>query len=151
MGIDDRDRRIKRRGSSDGVAVKAGQLRHICEVWQPADSFTVKGDDEISYNHIPGDDEYCSIEPIQGREILFARQVRADVTHKIVMRYRPDISHRTVLLWNDGFVNRLFNLGPAVNTDLRNVLMNFYGVEIIAQSAPAGNGLVWGNNRIIWG
>lgn len=108
----------------------AGELRHIAEVWQPVDSITIKGDDEITYSHTDGDDEYCSIEPLAGREILFARQIRGDLTHKIVMRYRDDITHRTQLRWDNGTVVRQYNLGPMVDVESRNVMVSFYAIEI---------------------
>ena len=114
------------------MPVTSGKLRHLCEIWQPVDTVTVKGDTVISYAQqtTPNDVEYCNIEPIAGRELLFARQVRADVTHKITFRYRADVTHRTQFRWDDGVTVHKYELGPLVNLETRNVVVSVYAVEV---------------------
>jgi head-tail adaptor len=111
--------------------VNAGSLRHVCEVWQPVETTTAKGDVEFTYAQStePLDIEYCSIEPLQGRELLFARQVVADVTHKISFRYRRDITHKTQLRWYDGTETHKYELGPLVDKEARQVIVTVYAIE----------------------
>lgn len=112
--------------------VTAGDLRHFCEVWQPVDTVTAKGDTEMVYVQALDTlaNEWCAIEPLTGREMLYARQVRGDLSHKITFRYRSDVTHRTQFRWYDGEVTRVYNLGPTVDRDTRNVLITVYANEI---------------------
>lgn len=111
--------------------MKAGKLRHKVTLLQPLDSITDKGDDEITYDTANGVQLWANIEPLQGRELQFAMQVRGDVTHRIEMRYNANINHRSILRWVDGAGNtRTFNLGPNVDPELRGIKSLFYAVEI---------------------
>lgn len=111
--------------------IRAGKLRHKVTLLQAVDSITDKGDDEITYDEDGAIELWANVEPLQGRELQFAMQVRADVTHKISMRYRGAINHRSILRWVDGDGNtRTFNLGPNVDPELRGIQSLFYAVEI---------------------
>lgn len=111
--------------------MKAGKLRHQVYLMQPVDAITDKADDEITYNEDTKILLWASIEPLQGRELQFAMQVRGDVTHKIEMRYRQTIDHRSILRWVDGSgATRIFNLGPNVDKELRGISSTFYATEI---------------------
>ena len=111
--------------------MQAGQLRHKIAIVQAVDSITPKGDDEITYDEAGVTYAYASIEPLSGREFLFAKQIRADITHKITMRYRISINHRTKIRWYDGITLHEFNVGPVINQDLRNTSLTFYAIKII--------------------
>ena len=132
---------------------KAGGLRHKLEIWQPVDTVTGKGDTVITYIAADEPYEYASVEPIAGRELLFARQVRADVTHKITMRHRSDITHRTQFIWWDGYVDRKFNVGPFVDSEYKHVQMSFYAIEIYGDGRidSTAEYLVWGGSFLSWG
>jgi SPP1 family predicted phage head-tail adaptor len=58
---------------------------------------------------------WAAIQPLQGDERLRAQQLQSRVTHKIVLRYRPDIrtSHRV------NFNGRIFNIRSVINLDER--------------------------------
>jgi SPP1 family predicted phage head-tail adaptor len=111
--------------------MKAGKLRHLVNVMQPVDSMTAKADDEITYTAGTPSQEWASIEPLQGRELQVANQIRGDLTHKITMRYRADVNFRTKLTWVDGAnTTREFHLGPEVSIELRGVSASYYAVEL---------------------
>ncbi len=111
--------------------MKAGKLRHLLYVWQPVDTATDKADTVITYTAGNPSSEWASIEPLQGRELQVAMQMRGDLTHKITMRYRADINFRTKLSWVDGAnVTREFHIGPEVSKELRAIEASYYAVEL---------------------
>lgn len=114
--------------------------RHKIEVLQPVDEYTTRADDNITYDLDNIKYIYGSIEPLAGRELMVARQVRADLTHKITMRAMDGISHRTKFRWWTGKmtadvvpvrVYREFNIGPAVDDQLQGATLSYYAVEIL--------------------
>lgn len=114
--------------------MKAGALRHSVDVLQPTSVYTAKGDVINTYSKANDDEEMCLIEPLQGRELLFAKQLAANLSHKIVMRYREDITNVTILRWfydDDLTKFRLFLMGPPVESELRGFMASFYAVEQI--------------------
>ena len=114
------------------MSVAAGDYRHLVTIQEPTDTLDGpdRGDTIIDYRDVS--DEFCSIQPLLGREFVFAKQVRGDLTHKVEMRFRPDISHRTRLKWlDDGGKIRYYNAGPIINHDMRNVVVWFYATEIL--------------------
>jgi SPP1 family predicted phage head-tail adaptor len=56
---------------------------------------------------------YASIEPVKGYEKFQAMQMQAPVTHKIVMRYRTDVTTASRLKYGD----RTFWVKEALNVD----------------------------------
>ena len=59
-----------------------------------------------------GADVWASIEPLKGYEKFQAQQMQAPVTHRIVMRYRTDVTtasrlkHRDRVFWVKEVINR---------------------------------------------
>lgn len=111
--------------------MRAGKLRHLIQLCSPIDSATAKGDNEVTFDYVNYIEVYANIEPLVGRELQFAQQIRADLSHKITMRYHNIPDHRTQIRWWDGFKYRIFWCGPAVDTELRNVELSIYAQEII--------------------
>lgn len=111
--------------------MEAGKLRHKLFVWQPVDSLTSRGDDEITYTAGTPRYVYGSVEPLVGRELLFAMQLRADISHKITLRFIPaTFTHRTQLRWHNGTKFVEYNLGPPLSKENRNIELGFYAIEI---------------------
>lgn len=110
--------------------VRAGDLRHIVKLLQPIDALDTRGDDVITYD--AGVDEYVSIEPLYGRELQFARNVHGNITHRISMRSRNDVTFRTKIEWEDdnGKI-RSFNLATAIDTEIRHIISRYYAIEIV--------------------
>jgi head-tail adaptor len=112
----------------------AGHLRHRVYVRQPQDTETKKRDMEMIYSPIDlssSPTHYAEILPLVGRELIFARQYRADISHKIRMRYTLDINQRTRIYWLGSDKLHQYELGPAVNAENRNIEVTFYAFEIL--------------------
>lgn len=64
------------------------------------------------------DTMWCSIEPVNPREVFQANQIQARVTHKILTRYRTDVSSANRLL----FGTRAFNIRSVTTKNERSRL-----------------------------
>lgn len=95
--------------------MRAGKLRHRVTLLRLDDSARdTFGDASGSYVTI-ADGLWASIEPLSGSELWTAQQVRADVTHKVTLRYNGDVTGKCRIEW-DG---RFFELGPPMSTEER--------------------------------
>jgi SPP1 family predicted phage head-tail adaptor len=94
--------------------MRAGQLRHRVTIQEVSEiSSPIGGVVEIW-----GDvaDVWVSIEPGRSREFMAARQINAEITHEIRMRYLPDIKPKMRLKFGE----RIFNIDPPRNISERN-------------------------------
>lgn len=131
--------------------MKAGKLRHGIYVLSFTDRQTPKGDRIRTFEPTPTPfdpgaaggvqaatyrpvDDYAAIEPLRGRELVVAMGMRADLSHRITLRYRPDVHQESRIVWvrSDGppLVAYKFELGPEVDDELRGVEMSFYAFVI---------------------
>jgi SPP1 family predicted phage head-tail adaptor len=62
---------------------------------------------------VDGDTVWASIEPLKGWERMQAQQMQTPVTHKLVMRYRSDVTTETRLKYG----SRLFQVKEVINQD----------------------------------
>jgi len=106
--------------------LNVNKLIHFADYYAPVDAESGRGDQSVTYPTKTGD-MYCAIEPLNARELIWARQYRADLTHKITMRYNASINHRFRLLWN----SRWFELGPPIAQEERTEQMIFTACEIL--------------------
>lgn len=115
--------------------MKAGKLRHAIYVLAFTDTRTPKGDRVREFEAVPTrpTDDWASIEPLRGRELVVAQGMRADLTHRITMRYRPDVHEASRIVWvrsDEPLVAYKFELGPEVDDELRAIEMSFYAFVI---------------------
>ena len=70
--------------------MEAGKLRHFVQLQRVTVKADSRGDQVKDWETIA--DAWASIEPLSGREFLQASQVMSDVTARIKIRGRPDVS-----------------------------------------------------------
>lgn len=82
--------------------MKVGRLRHRLILQRRADT-QVEGEVVPGYE-VLADDEWGSIEDVSGREFFAAQQVAAEITTRIVIRWRADVDATVRVLHqnNDG-------------------------------------------------
>lgn len=70
---------------------------------------------------------WAVVEPISGRQLIASEQVLAEITHKIVMRYRPGITpdHRIAM------GSRTFKIEYPINVREKNVLLELLCSEVV--------------------
>ncbi len=89
------------------------------------DTSNTRGDVQLAYQDAFS--KWASLEPLMGRELLVAQQMRADVTHKVTTHRDDRINHRLIFVWN----SRTFYVGPVLGLDgERGRYMSFYAVEV---------------------
>lgn len=71
---------------------------------------------------------WAEVDPVNGREVRFARRLEARLTHVISLRYRGDISPAMRVSY-DG---RLFNIRAIVNLDEGDRITKLYCEEGVA-------------------
>lgn len=84
---------------------------------------------------LPTADKHCSaaVEPLNGRELWNAVQMQADITHKITLRYRPDVTPGADLRAVMG--DRVFHFaGPLRNIGERNEWWEVLAVEQVTNA-----------------
>jgi SPP1 family predicted phage head-tail adaptor len=107
--------------------MNASKLIHRAVLLVPVDTGNTRGGQTVGYS-IDGE-LFCAIEPFTARELIFSKQLKADVTHKVTMRYTARVNHRCRLQW-DG---KVFELGPPLPTAERREEMIFTATEVIGQ------------------
>lgn len=77
--------------------MRAGRLRHRVRVQRAVDVVTNSGAVETQYVDLF--ESWAEVLPLTPRELYAARQVQAEVTAKVRLRYRPGLDARTRVLW----------------------------------------------------
>jgi SPP1 family predicted phage head-tail adaptor len=62
---------------------------------------------------------WASVEPLQGRELEFAQQISAEITHKVTIRYNAAVTseHRVV------YGERILEIEAVINPEERNEML----------------------------
>ena len=72
---------------------------------------------------------WAGVEPIRGRERLEAMQLEQSVSHRVVIRYRPDVDGRNMRIVHRG---RALHVQAVVSPDERNRWL-----ELLCEERPA--------------
>lgn len=73
---------------------------------------------------------WVSIEPLSGRELLAAKAVRSEVTHRVCVRYRSALADTKVVSAMRGIYNgRIFNFHASMNQEERNAFIEIMASE----------------------
>lgn len=107
--------------------MRAGPLRHRVTIQELAEVQNTFG--EVPQVWQDAEVSWASVEPLAGRELFAAQQVRPELTHKIVMRYRQISTKNRIL-----FGNRIFNIDSVVNKDERNVMLTIMAIEKVLET-----------------
>lgn len=105
--------------------VNASRLIHEATLYNPVDSLTVKGQQIVTYPTAWGN-MWVAVDPLSGRELFWAKQMRADLTHKITMRWHPDISHR----WRLHLYGQVYEFGPPLPYQTRQEYIEITAVQL---------------------
>ena len=86
------------------------QKRTVTEdtLWQQTENWT-------DYAYV-----WAAVEPLSGREYFAARQENAEITARIIIRYRNDVSPRDTRVL---FRNRVFDVATVINPKEKNAFL----------------------------
>ena len=79
--------------------MRAGKLRHRVTIQKNTPSQNDLGEAIASWSTVAT--VWAAVEPLQGREFFEARQEQADVTTRIRIRWRDDVSVENRVTWTD--------------------------------------------------
>jgi SPP1 family predicted phage head-tail adaptor len=90
----------------------------------------VKDEDEVGDTVLveePWKTVWASVEPLKGWEHYEARKIESKATHKIIIRYLPDVTPDMKI----EFKGRIFEIeGPPINPEERNEYLEISAVEV---------------------
>jgi len=81
--------------------VRAGELRHRVTIQQKSVVRDSYGEEDVTWTNVAT--VWGSVEPLQGREFIEAKQTQAEITTRIRIRYRSSISPEMRVVW-DGHI-----------------------------------------------
>jgi len=94
--------------------MRPGQLRHRISI--QTNTPTTNDFNEEVEGWSTDATTWASIEPMSGKELVNAQQVVANITHKIIIRFRSGIAPQQRIL----FGSRIFNIESVINPEERN-------------------------------
>jgi SPP1 family predicted phage head-tail adaptor len=111
--------------------VRSGNLRHLIRVEQKA--IDVSGDGDRTETWTTFAEVWASVETGNGREFFAARQVIADLTHTIRMRYIVDITPDMRIAYDDLKTGRTryFDIKSILNPDERDEMLTMQATEVL--------------------
>ena len=96
-----------------GPARTAGRLRHVVRIRERHEAADGFGGVTVTLTTLFT--THAEIRPLRGAELERARQIQADVTHMVTLRYRPGITAKMDVLYQ----GRTLNIVAALNEDER--------------------------------
>lgn len=105
--------------------MRSGRLRHRVTLLKPAR--TTDGYGQVKTSSSPVGTYWAWVRPLRGREAEVARQLRADLTHAVTLRYVGAIGAEDSLL----FRGRGLNIRSVIDVDERRREINLLCVEVL--------------------
>lgn len=103
--------------------MQAGKLRNkvlIQRRQQAQDDF---GQPSTSWATVA--ETFADIEPLNGRELILARSAQSEITHNVVIRYRPGITTAMRINYN----GRFFNIRAVMDQNERHKILTLQCTE----------------------
>lgn len=91
------------------MMISAGDLRHQVTIQQRATTQDALGGPSTTWTTLCT--TRAQISPLNGRELLAAQAVQSEVSHNVVMRYRPGITAAMRLI----YAGRIFNIHAVID------------------------------------
>ncbi|WP_366923873.1 phage head closure protein [Metallumcola ferriviriculae] len=98
--------------------MRIGKLRHrvtIQEYVASRDSFGAENPEWIDLKTV-----WANVSPVSGKEYFASQQLSAEITTKIMMRYRPGITPKMRVIFDD----RIFEIISVINLESQNIELN---------------------------
>lgn len=95
--------------------MEAGKLRHRLEIQEATEQQDSVGEPIKTWSKLRT--VWGSVQPLSGREYLLSQQVTPEQTHRIMLRYTPELTvrHRIV------FDSRHFDINSIIDVDERHI------------------------------
>jgi len=106
------------------IYIQSGELRHLVTIESSTYTQDAYGEPTTGA-FAPVRKVHAKIEPLTGREAFEARQTVADVTHKVTMRYVPELTSKMQLKLG----TRTLRIGQIINPEERSIVHELMCVE----------------------
>lgn len=93
--------------------MRSGRLRHRVTIQQPVAAVNGYGERITTWSTVAT--VWGAVEPLRGREFFDAEQVQAEISHRVVLRYRSGISSTMRLL----HLSRVLHIQQVIDVDER--------------------------------
>jgi SPP1 family predicted phage head-tail adaptor len=107
--------------------MNAGELRHIIEIQAIGTTRGAAGEVVDTWTTETNGTVWASIEPMSGRELYNAKQINAEITHKVKLWYYQGLTPAKRIL----FGTRVFNILEVMNVEERNIEHLVYAKEMV--------------------
>lgn len=108
--------------------MRTGRLRHRVELQKPVSQRDPQGGPIVTWQKVA--DVWAEIQPIRGAEFVQAQQLEATMTHKIMLRYRNDVTVQHRLLYQE----RAFNIVAVQHVRERNRQLDIMAMETVSNA-----------------
>jgi len=106
------------------LGINPGQLRHRLDVEVSVEEIDTFGQPIPTWTAVH-ENVKAFVEPLTGRELFTARQLHADVTHRISMRYATGITPKHRIMFGE----REFDILSILNLGERNLIIEIMAKE----------------------
>lgn len=117
---------ISRRDPGRRLEDIASRLRQRIMIQQPDNTADDAGGVTKSWEDLAP--VWAEVEPISASEVLQADSLRSEVTHRVTIRYRDDVTNAMRIL----FEGRVFNIRAVTNLLERGILLELLAEEGVA-------------------
>ncbi len=93
--------------------MRAARLRHRVTIQQPVVAVNGYGERITTWSTVAT--VWAAVEPLRGREFFDAEQVQAEISHRVIMRYRAGMESTMRLL----YATRVLHIGTIIDVDER--------------------------------
>lgn len=83
--------------------MEAGRLQHRVEIQKAIEIPDSFGEPLPTW--VTQATRWAAVEPLSGRELFLAQQVQADVTHRVGLRFTPDVTPKMRVLFGERVLN----------------------------------------------
>jgi len=104
--------------------MKAGLLRERITLQAPAGDRDTYGAEELTY--VDRLTVWAAIKPLRGKELVEQRAVREEITHKVEIRYVPEVNAK----WRFTLGSRTFQIESVINVLERNFKLELLAYEV---------------------
>lgn len=105
--------------------MRAGRLRRRVTIQEKTVSRNSYGEEIITWSDV--DTVWAAVEPLHGREYTEMRRAGAEVTTRIIMRYRDDVTPAMRITWD----SHVYDIESVIDVDGRHVQLELMCREVL--------------------
>lgn len=98
--------------------MESGKLRHRIQLQYETETPGASGEPTYTWSELAT--VSAAVEPLSGKELIDAQQVASTVTHRVTIRYRPDVNETCRVRFGEVAPYRYFDINAVINTRERN-------------------------------